>query len=68
MKIIVCALYSLTLLFSATEMTQYWFQSKLLSKYPSIAALAVYIVVAVYSGRRYAEPARTRSVLSRGQG
>lgn len=46
--ILVCALYSLTLLFNATEMTQYWFQSKLLSKYPSIAALAAYVVVALY--------------------
>ena len=46
--IIVCALYSLTLLFNATEMTQYWFQSKLLSKYPSIAALVAYVVVAIY--------------------
>lgn len=46
--ILVCALYSLTLLFNATEMTQYWFQSKLLSKYPSIAALVAYIVVALY--------------------
>ncbi len=46
--IIVCALYSLSLLFQATEMTQYWFQSKLLSKYPSIAALIAYVVVAVY--------------------
>ena len=46
--ILVCALYSLTLLFQATEMTQYWFQSKLLSKYPSIATLAAYIVVALY--------------------
>lgn len=46
--ILVCALYSLTLLFQATEMTQYWFQSKLLSKYPSIATLCAYIVVAVY--------------------
>ena len=46
--IIVCALYSLILLFNATEMTQYWFQSKLMSKYPSIAALLAYIVVAVY--------------------
>lgn len=46
--VIVCALYSLTLLFNATEMTQYWFQSKLLSKYPSIAALIAYIVVALY--------------------
>lgn len=46
--IIVCALYSLTLLFNATEMTQYWFQSKLLSKYPSMAALTAYAVVALY--------------------
>ena len=46
--IIVCALYSLTLLFNATEITQYWFQSKLLSKYPSIAALCAYLVVALY--------------------
>ena len=46
--ILVCALYSLTLLFNATEMTQYWFQAKLLSKYPSIAALIAYVVVAVY--------------------
>lgn len=46
--IIVCALYSMTLLFQATEMTQYWFQSKLLSKYPSIATLVAYVVVALY--------------------
>ena len=46
--ILVCILYSITLLFQATEMTQYWFQSKLLSKYPSIAALCAYIVVALY--------------------
>ena len=46
--IMVCALYSLTLLFQATEMVQYWFQSKLLSKYPSIATLVSYIIVALY--------------------
>ena len=46
--ILVCALYSLSLVFQATEMTQYWFQAKLLSKYPSIAMLASYVVVAVY--------------------
>lgn len=45
---IVCVLYSFTLLFQATEMTQYWFQSKLLSKYPSLAALGSYTVVAIY--------------------
>ncbi len=46
--ILVCALYSLTLLFNATEMTQYWFQSKLMSKYPSIATLVSYFAVALY--------------------
>lgn len=46
--IIVCALYSLVLLFQATEMTMYWFQAKLLSKYPSIATLIAYVVVAIY--------------------
>ena len=46
--LIVCALYSLTLLFQATEMTQYWFQSKLLSKYPSVAMLVAYVLVALY--------------------
>ena len=44
----VCVLYSFTLLFNATEITQYWFQSKLLSKYPSIVALVAYVVVALY--------------------
>ena len=46
--ILVCVLYSLTLLFQATEMTQYWFQSKLRSKYPSLASLGAYVVVACY--------------------
>ncbi len=46
--ILVCMLYSFTLLFNATEMTQYWFQAKLLSKYPSVAALISYIVVSLY--------------------
>lgn len=46
--ILVCALYSLSLLFQATEMIHFWFQSKLLSKYPSLATLCAYIVVALY--------------------
>ena len=29
-------------------MTQYWFQAKLLSKYPSIVSLVAYIIVAIY--------------------
>lgn len=46
--IIVCFLYSLTLIFQASEMTQYWFQAKLLSKYPSIVSLVAYVIVSVY--------------------
>jgi len=46
--IIVCILYSLTLLFQAGEMIQYWFQSKLLSKYPSIVSLVAYTTVSIY--------------------
>lgn len=46
--ILVCILYSLTLLFQATEMTQYWFQYQLLSKYPSIATLSAYVAVSLY--------------------
>lgn len=46
--ILVCILYSLTLLFQATEMTQYWFQYQLMSKYPSIATLCAYVVVSLY--------------------
>lgn len=45
---LVCFLYSLTLVFQAGEITQYWFQSKLLSKYPSLAALAAYVLVSAY--------------------
>lgn len=45
---IVCLLYSLTLIFQATEMTLYWFQAKLLSKFPSIASLVGYTITAVY--------------------
>ena len=46
--IIVCVLYSFTLLFQAAEMSQYWFQAKLMSKYPSIIALIAYIVASIY--------------------
>lgn len=44
----VCALYSLSLLFQAMEMLQYWFQAKLLSKYSSLAMLVSYVVVSAY--------------------
>ena len=46
--ILVGVLYSASLLFQATEMIQYWFQAKLLSKYPSLAALGAYLLVAAY--------------------
>ncbi len=46
--LIVCLLYSTSLIFQAIEMIQYWFQYKLLSKYPSIVMLCSYVVVSVY--------------------
>ena len=46
--IIVGVLYSISLIFQATEMIHNWFQAKLLSKYPSIASLISYTVVALY--------------------
>lgn len=46
--IIVCVLYSLSLVFSAIEMIQYWFQYKLLSKYTSVIMLISYAVVSLY--------------------
>lgn len=46
--IIVCSLYSTILLFQALELTQYWFQAKLLSKYTSLAAFFAYLIVSIY--------------------
>lgn len=46
--IIVCALYSLTLLVQSLECINYWFQTHLLSKYSSIISLVAYVVVAAY--------------------
>ncbi len=46
--IIVCALYSISLLFQMSEMIQYWFQAKLISKYISVVSLIVYAIMAVY--------------------
>lgn len=45
---IVCMLYSLSLLFRTMELMQCWFQSKLQAKYPSIAALCAYVIVSAY--------------------
>ena len=46
--IIVCALYSVLLVFQSFEMLQYWFQAKLLSKYTSIISLVAYVVMSIY--------------------
>lgn len=46
--ILVCALYSTSLIAQSIEMLQYWFQSKLLSKYSSLAMLCSYAVVSAY--------------------
>lgn len=46
--LIVCALYSIQLIFSALELVQYWFQAKLKSKYTSLVMLAAYVVVSAY--------------------
>ena len=44
----VCILYSLSLVFQAIELSQYWFHSKLHAKYPSMMMLAAYVVVSAY--------------------
>ena len=46
--IVVCAIYSILLMFQALEMVQYWFQAKLMSKYSSIAVLVAYVCSAVF--------------------
>lgn len=46
--VLVCTLYSVSLLFQALEIVQYWFQAKLLSKYPSLAMVVSYVVVSAY--------------------
>lgn len=46
--IIVCGLYSVSLLFQAMEAFQYWFQANLLSKYSSVALLFAHIVLSAY--------------------
>lgn len=45
---IVCILYGVGLLTRALEMTQYWFQAKLMSQYTSLSVLVAYILVSAY--------------------
>lgn len=46
--LIVCTLYSILLLFQATEMVQYWFQARLLSRYTAPAMLFSYLCVTAF--------------------
>lgn len=46
--ILVCILYSISLIFSALEMIQYWFQYKLKSKYSSVVMLIAYVLASLY--------------------
>lgn len=46
--IIVCALYSILLIFQSADLVLYWFQANLLSKYSSIASLCSYGIVSAY--------------------
>lgn len=48
LTIVVTILYSISLIFQAIEMMQYWFQAKLLSKYTSLIMLGAYITVSIY--------------------
>lgn len=47
-SVVVCILYSISLIFQALEMIQYWFQQKLLSKYTSVISLIAYVFVSLY--------------------
>lgn len=46
--IIVCVLYSISLVFQATELIIYWFQAKYLSKYTAIAMFIAYVAMSLY--------------------
>lgn len=46
--IVVCFLYSISLLFQALELLRYWYQAKLIAKYHSIISLFAYVAVSAY--------------------
>lgn len=46
--LIVCSLYSISLLFQATELIIYWFQYKYLSKYTAVVMFIAYIAMTAY--------------------
>ena len=47
-SILTCVLYSALLICQAVEMIQYWYQSKLMSKYVSVVSLIAYVIVSAY--------------------
>jgi O-antigen/teichoic acid export membrane protein len=46
--VLVCCLYSVGLLFQATDLLQFWFQKNLQSKYYAVAMLIAYTAVSAY--------------------
>lgn len=46
--LVVCGLYSISLIFQMTETIQYWYQAKLLSKYTAVSSLIAYAIVSIY--------------------
>lgn len=46
--IIVTVIYSISMFFQMTEMIQYWYQAKLLSKYVSVSSLVSRFIVSIY--------------------
>lgn len=46
--LIICVLYSCLMVFQSIDLIQYWFQAKLMSKYPSIAIIVAYLFVSIY--------------------
>ena len=45
---VVCLLYSVSMVFQAVALIQYWYQSKLLAKYPAVMQLITYVLVSLY--------------------
>ena len=46
--VLVCVVYSLSLLTQGAELIQYWFQAKLLSKYVAVLTLIAYALISAY--------------------
>ena len=48
MTVVICAIYSVQLLFQSMELLVCWFHAKLLSKYSSLAMLGAYTLTSLY--------------------